>query len=86
MPDTVKLHADLAISACKALISCVDELSAHHAMKFGHVDGTNNPAVLRKMAEDDRVRQTTLPVLKELYEALEAQGCSLVSPSDETRG
>lgn len=59
---------------CKALIACVDELTVHHVVKYGHLDDTQNPGVLLRMEQEDQVRQNALPVLNELCDLLTAEG------------
>lgn len=77
--DVVKIPTELAVRACKTLISCVDELTAAHVIKYGHLEGTENPIVLRKVAQDDQLRQDVLPVLHELFSFLHGEGLEVLA-------
>ncbi len=70
----MELQKDLAVQVCKALIACVDELTVHHVVKYGHLEDTQNPAILLRMEQEDQVRQNALPVLNELCDRLTAEG------------
>jgi phospholipid N-methyltransferase len=74
MADKIEVPADLAVETCRALIACVEELSALHVIEYGIGDQTQNPRVLAKMEKDDEVRLSALPVLYEFYEHLSTLG------------
>lgn len=74
LTDTIELPTELAEQLCEALISCVDELTAIHLMKFAHLAGCENPSVRKKIEAEDAVRQKALPVLHEFHRLLEIKG------------
>lgn len=84
MKRSVELPSELAVQTCRALIACVDELTARHVVEYGHLDGTQNAAVLRKMAQDDQVRQAALPVLNEFFDFLTSSGLAII-PDESAR-
>lgn len=81
MTGSVEIPEELAIEVCRAMISCLEELTAEHVIKYGHVEETKNTAVLRKMQYDDRTRQKLIPVLIDFHDHLERNGVKV--PLDE---
>ncbi len=80
MKDTVEIPSELAVRLCRAMIDCVDELTAQHEIKYGHLAGSKHPAVQRKMIQDDRARQAAIEPLRELHDLLSSVG---LNPVDE---
>ncbi|UWQ58643.1 hypothetical protein K3722_00475 [Leisingera caerulea] len=74
MKDTVELPAELAVLVGKTLLATVDELSAQYLIKYGHLKDVTNPFVLKKIEQDDQLRQDLIPVLRDLVDLLEREG------------
>ena len=78
MAKTIEMPVDLVERIAATMEICVDELTAQHLMRFGHLDHLTHIRLREKIEQDRAVSLEASTVLLELHEFLEQQNLHLI--------